>query len=118
MILNVLIAFYTTTTVAFFNGTYPFPALITRFVNAYSSTNQDIENTNLTNVASDEYLNATDELKDVRSWIKYGLSDEMILSLLPSPNASDIINPDILSQLLVSQFCAAHLYTSSLPISN
>lgn len=92
-----------TQTVAFDSGTYPSPALIVRFANAYSSTNQDLDNTNLTNIASKEYLNATDESqKDVRSWIEYGLSDETILSLLPTPKASEIINPDILGPLLVS----------------
>jgi hypothetical protein len=89
--------------VAFDNNTYPLPALIARFANAYSSTNQDLKNTNGTNFASNEYLNATDELKDVREWIASGLSDEMILSLLPSPKASDIINPEILTPILVSK---------------
>ena len=90
-------------TVAFDNNTYPLPALIARFANAYSSTNQDLKNSNGTNFASNEYLNATDELKDVREWIASGLSDEMILSLLPSPKASDIINPEILTPILVSK---------------
>ncbi len=100
---TIFLLFLCTRAVAFDNNTYPLPALIARFANAYSSTNQDLKNTNGTNFASNEYLNATDELKDVREWIASGLSDEMILSLLPSPKASDIINPEILTPILVSK---------------
>ena len=100
---TIFLLFLCVRTVAFDNNTYPLPALIARFANAYSSTNQDLKNTNGTNFASNEYLNATDELKDVREWIASGLSDEMILSLLPSPKASDIINPEILTPILVSK---------------
>ena len=95
--------FLCTNAVAFDNDAYPLPALIARFASAFSSTNQDLKNTNGTNFASNEYLNVTDELKDVREWIASGLSDEMILSLLPSPKASDIINPEILTPILVSK---------------
>ena len=98
--------FFCVRAVAFDNNTYPLPALIARYANAYSSTNQDLKNTNGTNFASNEYLNATDELKDVRDWVASGLSDEMILSLLPSPKASDIINPEILTPILVSKASA------------
>ena len=100
---TIFLLFHCMRAVAFDNNTYPLPALIARLANAYSSTNQDLKNTNGTNFASNEYLNATDELKDVRQWIASGLTDEMILSLMPSPKASDIINPEILTPILVSQ---------------
>ena len=101
--MNTIFLLFFMCAVAFDNNTYPLPALIARFANAYSSTNQDLKNTNGTNFASNEYLNATDELKDVREWVASGLSDEMILSLLPIPKASDIINPEILTPILVSK---------------
>ena len=77
--------------------TYGLPQFAARIGNAYSSTNGDLANTNLTdtdiqqNLASDEYLDDYDETKDVRAWARAGLNFTTLFDYMP-PRMTDTLN--------------------------
>lgn len=87
--------------------TYGLPQFAARIGNAYSSTNGDLVNTNLTdtdiqqNLASDEYLDDNDETKDVRTWAKAGLNFTILLDYMP-PRMTDTLNQILVDMILVS----------------
>lgn len=87
--------------------TYGLPQFAARIGNAYSSTNGDLVNTNLTdtdiqqNLASDEYLDDNDETKDVRTWAKAGLNFTTLLDYMP-PRMTDTLNQILVDMILVS----------------
>lgn len=90
---------------------YPFPAFGARLGNAYSSTNQDMANTD-TDVqqpfASLEYLDEDDPTKNVVEWARAGISYEEMFPLLPGPvtsgTQSDILNSEFVNMVVVSGF--------------
>ena len=98
--------------------TYGLPQFAARIGNAYSSTNGDLVNTNLTdtdiqqNLASDEYLDDNDETKDVRAWARAGLNFTTLLDYMP-PRMTDTLNQILVDMILVSVLVYSLLYTIS-----
>ena len=94
-------------TYQYLHRTYGLPQFAARIGNAYSSTNGDLVNTNLTdtdiqqNLASDEYLDDNDETKDVRTWAKAGLNFTTLLDYMP-PRMTDTLNQILVDMILVS----------------
>ena len=85
---------------------YAFPPFVGRLANAYSSTNQDLANTDVAgqNMASDEYLHPQDESMNVVAWSKYALNYTEIFAFMPKPpdaSFTDIVNPEFLDVILV-----------------
>ena len=98
--------------------TYGLPQFAARIGNAYSSTNGDLVNTNLTdtdiqqNLASDEYLDEKEETKDVRAWARAGLNFTTLLDYMP-PRMTDTLNQILVDMILVSVLVYSLLYTIS-----
>jgi len=88
------------------DGTYPFAQLYARLGNAYSSTNQDLVNTDLgQDMASEEYMDPNDPAKNVFEWAISGLDYNSMFPYMPGPPASDMINP-ALAQLVLDEASA------------
>jgi len=87
-------------------GTFPLPQYLVRLGNAYSSTNGDLVNTDKgQNMIKEEYLDPVDENKDVREWVKAGLSYEEMVPYMPKPPSglfTDVVNPSFLNMILNS----------------
>lgn len=90
-------------------GTYTYPMFAARLGNSYSSTNPDLANSVVSSTqqdfASDEYLDPTNDMKNLIKWAEAGLSNEEMGALLPFPPTgvmSDILNPDFVELVLVS----------------
>ena len=101
--------------------TYGLPQFAARIGNAYSSTNGDLANTNLTdtdiqqNLASDEYLDDYDETKDVRAWARAGLNFTTLFEYMP-PRMTDTLNQNAVNMILVS--VSYSLFTTSVGLSS
>jgi len=87
-------------------GTFPLPQYLVRLGNGYSSTNSDVANTDKgQDMISEEYLDPVDENKDVREWVKAGLSYEEMVPYMPKPPSglfTDLLNPSFLNMILNS----------------
>jgi len=92
--------------VKMYEGTFPLPQYLVRLGNAYSSTNGDVVNTDKgQDMITAEYLDPIDENKDVREWVKAGLSYEEMVPYIPKPPSglfTDLLNPSFLNMIINS----------------